>query len=156
MREADDARLAKLAADHLAGMIERPLEPEDEALLLSAMPALKPRAKNLIELAEGALFLFDSVPLAFEDKAQALMDAAPEGLLPAMAETLDALPDWTMESLEAAVRAEAEARALGLGKVAQPLRAALTGRAVSPGIFDVLFLLGRAESLQRIGSAQRT
>ncbi len=155
MREADDARLAKLAADHLAGMIDRPLEPEDQMLLLAAMPALKPRAKNLIELAEGALFLLDTVPLAFEDKAQALIDAAPDGLLASMADTLDALPDWTMDALEAAVRAEAEARDLGLGKVAQPLRAALTGRAISPGIFDVLFLLGRAESLQRIGSALR-
>ena len=156
MREADDARLARLAADHLAGMLERPLESNDEALLLAAMPSLKPRAKNLIELAEGALFLFDTVPLAFEDKAQALIDAAPEGLLAAMATALDKLPKWTMEALEATLRAEAEGRELGLGKVAQPLRAALTGRAVSPGIFDVLFLLGRAESLQRIGSALRT
>ncbi len=155
MREADDARLATLVADHLAGMIERPLEADDEALLLSAMPSLKPRAKNLIELAEGALFLFDSVPLAVEDKAQALIDAAPDGLLAEMADTLAALPEWTMDALEAAVRASAEARELGLGKVAQPLRAALTGRAISPGIFDVLFLLGRAESLQRIGSALR-
>lgn len=153
MREADDARLTKLTADHLAGMIDRPLEPDDEAMLLAAMPALKPRAKNLIELAEGALFLFDTAPLAFEDKAAALIEAAPPGLLAEMADVLDALPEWSMESLEASVRAEAERRELGLGKIAQPLRAALTGRAISPGIFDVLFLLGRAESLLRIRAA---
>ena len=156
MREADDARLAALAADHVAAMLERPLEPEDEAQLLAAMPALKPRAKNMIELAEGAMFLFDTVPLAIEDKAQALIDAAPEGLLSEMVQSLDALPDWTMDSLESAVRAAAEARELGLGKVAQPLRAALTGRAISPGIFDVLFLLGRDESLQRIRATLTT
>jgi glutamyl-tRNA synthetase len=153
MREADDARLAALAADHVAAMLERPLEPEDATQLLAAMPALKPRAKNMIELAEGAMFLFDTVPLAMEDKAQALIDAAPDGLLPEMLQSLDALPDWTMDSLESVVRAAAEARELGLGKVAQPLRAALTGRAISPGIFDVLFLLGRDESLQRIRAA---
>ncbi len=153
MREADDARLAALAADHVAGMIERPLEPGDEARLLAAMPALKPRAKNLIELAEGAMFLFDTVPLTVEDKAQALIDAAPEGVLADLAQALTDLADWTMESLESAVRQAAEARHIGLGKVAQPLRAALTGRAISPGIFDVLFLLGRDESLQRIRSA---
>ncbi len=156
MREADDARLAALAADHVAAMLERPLEPEDEAQLLAAMPALKPRAKNMIELAEGAMFLFDTVPLAIEDKAQALIDAAPDGLLSEMVQSLDALPDWTMDSLESAVRAAAEARELGLGKIAQPLRAALTGRAISPGIFDVLFLLGRDESLQRIRAALTT
>ena len=64
-----------------------------------------------------------------------------------------ALPEWSMESLDSAIRAEAEGRELGLGKLAQPLRAALTGRAISPGIFDVLFLLGRDESLQRIKAA---
>lgn len=153
MREADDVRLTRLTADHLAGMIDRPLEPDDEAMLLAAMPALKPRAKNLIELAEGAQFLFDVVPLAFEDKARALIDAAPAGLLTEMADMLDSLPDWSMDALEAAVRTEAERRELGLGKIAQPLRAALTGRAISPGIFDVLFLLGRAESLLRIRAA---
>jgi glutamyl-tRNA synthetase len=153
MREADDARLAALAANHVASMLERRIEQEDEAQLLAAMPALKPRAKNLIELAEGAMFLFDTVPLAVEDKAQALIDAAPPGLLAEMAQTLDALPEWTMNSLESAVRAAAEAHEIGLGKVAQPLRAALTGRAISPGIFDVLFLLGRDESLQRIRAA---
>lgn len=153
MREADDARLAKICATHVAAMIERPFEPEDEALLARAMPALKPRAKNMVELAENALFLFDQVPLAFEDKARSLIDEAPEGALVALSTRFDALSDWTIAALEVAVRAEAEARAIGLGKLAQPLRAALTGRAISPGIFDVLWYLGREESLQRINAA---
>ena len=153
IREADDARLATLTASHVASMIERPLEAEDEALLLAAMPALKPRAKTLIELAEGARFLFESVPLTFEDKAAQLIEAAPEGLLAEVADAFDALTDWTVESLESAVRTIAEKRELGLGKIAQPLRAALTGRTVSPGIFDVVHLLGREEALQRIRAA---
>ncbi|QJQ33717.1 glutamate--tRNA ligase [Sphingomonas lacunae] len=153
MREADDARLTDIAAFHLGEMLERPLSAGEQSLLLAAMPSLKPRAKTMIELAEGALFLFDSVPLAFEDKAKAAIDAAPPGLLASLLATLEDLPDWTMESLEAALRDAAESKGLGLGKVAQPLRSALTGRAISPGIFDVLFLLGREEALHRIKAA---
>lgn len=153
MREADDTRLADIGAVHLGEMLERPLSQREQELLLAAMPALKPRAKTMIELAEGAMFLFDSVPLAFEDKAKAAIDAAPEGLLASLFSTLDQLPEWTMESLESALRDAAESMGLGLGKVAQPLRSALTGRAISPGIFDVLFLLGREEALHRIKAA---
>jgi glutamyl-tRNA synthetase len=153
MREADDARLADLAAGQVADVIERPLDDADRALLASAMPALKPRAKTLIELAEGALFLFDTVPLTFDEKAASLLTAAPDGLIVTVSDRLAALDNWTMEALDATVRAIAEELGLGLGKVAQPLRAALTGRAISPGIFDVLFLLGRDESLRRLGAS---
>ena len=153
MREADDARLATLCANHLASMLERPLEAEDEALLERAMPALKPRAKTLIELAEGAVFLFDQVPLTYEDKARGQIDEAPEGVLDALANGFAALDDWSIVALEDVVRDEADRRQIGLGKLAGPLRAALTGRTISPGIFDVLWLLGRDESLQRINAA---
>ena len=153
MREAEDSRLATIAAFHVGEMLDRPLSEREESLLLAAMPALKPRAKTMIELAEGAMFLFDSVPLAFEDKAKAAIDAAPEGLLASLFGILESLSEWTMESLESALRDAAESQGLGLGKVAQPLRSALTGRAISPGIFDVLFLLGREEALHRIKAA---
>lgn len=153
MREADDARLATLCANHLASMLEHPLGGEDEALLERAMPALKPRAKTLIELAEGAMFLFDQVPLTYENKARGQIDEAPEDAMLALYNGFAALDIWSIESLESVVRAEAEARQIGLGKLAGPLRAALTGRTISPGIFDVLWLLGRDESLQRINAA---
>lgn len=153
MREADDARLSEIAAFHVGEMLDRPLSAEEQSLLLAAMPSLKPRAKTMIELAEGAMFLFDSVPLAFEDKAKAAIDAAPPGLLALLLGTLEALPNWTMETLESALRDAAESQGVGLGKVAQPLRSAVTGRAISPGIFDVLFLLGREEALHRIKAA---
>lgn len=115
------------------------------------MPSLKVRARTMLEIADGALFLF-AMPEQMDSKARELIDGAPEGLLLEMTESLALLPEWTMESLESHLRSAAENRELGLGKVAQPLRAALTGRAVSPGIFDVLFLLGREESLQRLRS----
>jgi glutamyl-tRNA synthetase len=153
MREADDARLTALATPHVEQRLDRALTADEATQLAAAMPALKGRAKTLIELADGAMFLFEKAPLAFEDKAKALIDGAPAGLLTELEATLTALDDWSMTGLDAAVRAVADGRELGLGKVAQPLRAALTGRAVSPGIFDVLYLLGKTESLQRLHAA---
>lgn len=150
LREADDAWLADLVAPDVARHLGRTLDDAERDVLLAAMPSLKPRAKNLHEIADGALFLYASLPLAMDDKARSLLDEAPSGLLSALAARLRALPDWTPAAVEEAVRAEAEAAGLGLGKVAQPLRAALTGRAMSPGIFDVLLLLGRDESLARL------
>ncbi len=153
IRAADDDRLAEIARPLIEGQRERPLSAEQMALLRAAIPALKPRAKTMVELADGAMFLFDKAPLSLDDKARALVDGAPQGLLDEVATALAALDAWTLESLDQAVRAVAERREIGLGKVAQPLRAAVTGRSVSPGIFDVLFLLGRDESLRRLSTS---
>ncbi|MEJ6008972.1 glutamate--tRNA ligase [Novosphingobium aquae] len=143
LREADDARLASLVAPRMTGAV-------DEALLARAMPVLKVRAKNLNELASGAAFLFAQRPLTIEEKAAALLTDDARGLLAGIAEALRDATDWTTEALEVRVKALAEEWGLGLGKLAQPLRAALTGQTTSPGIFDVLVLLGRGESLARI------
>ena len=123
----------------------------DWQMLERALPALKPRANTLIELLDKAQFLFVRRPLDIEPKAQKLLDVEAKGRLSDVAARLEALEDWTTLSLEAALRAYCEEAGLGLGKIAQPLRAALTGQAASPGIFDVLALLGREESLGRIG-----
>ena len=145
LREAGDARLARLVADRL-GVADAPALD----LLARAMPALKPRAANLNELADGARFLFARRPLPVEEDARTLLSGdAPVTLARAHA-ALDAVQHWDTEAVEAAVRAVAEAAGLKLGQVAQPLRVALTGRRTSPGIFDVLALLGRDESLARI------
>ena len=128
---------------------------EAMALLAQAMPSLKPRAKTLNEIAEGAEFLFKASPLDFDDKAIALLDDSARELLGKTADALDSVPSWTIEAIEEAIRRVAEEVGLGLGKVAQPLRAALTGRTVSPGIFDVLFLLGKDRSLERLADARQ-
>ena len=154
LREADDARLADLVAPRVEKLVGRALDGVDRDLLMRAMDALKPRAKTLDEIADGATFLFQGDPLPVDEKAAEVLKAAPEGLLAAVTARLRGLDDWTTEELDAAVRAEAEAAELGLGKLAQPLRAALTGRTVSPGIFDVLLLLGREVSLARLDAAQ--
>ena len=144
IREAGNERLADLIAPKLE------LTGDQQALLVRAMPELKARAKDLNELAEGARFLFDTRPLHLDDAAAALITEEAQPVLRAAHETLSGLDDWTHDSTDAALRAIAESQGLKLGKVAQPLRAALTGRTTSPGIFDVLVLLGKGESLSRI------
>jgi glutamyl-tRNA synthetase len=120
------------------------------AKLLAAMPGLKERAKTLIELLDGANFLFAARPLQLDAGAAAILAnggrAHIANLLPALA----ALKSWSAARTEATVREYADRAALKLGQVAQPLRAALTGRATSPGIFDVLEVLGQEESLARL------
>ena len=150
LREASNGRLAGLAAPRLEKSLGRALSTEELELLSKAMEGLKPRAKNLNELAEGAAFLVEQRPLAPDEKAAALLSGDAPALLARVHGALSALDEWTAETTEAAVRAVAETAGVKLGQVAQPLRAALTGRATSPGIFDVLVWLGREESLGRI------
>jgi glutamyl-tRNA synthetase len=119
------------------------------AKLLRALPGLKERAKTLVELLAGARFLFAERPLALDAKAEQILakDGAPRlhALLPVLGTS-----DWTASALEAAVKTYATDNGIKLGDLAQPLRAALTGTNTSPGIFDVLEVLGREESLARI------
>ena len=150
IREADDRRLAALIDHRIEGALNRGLDAGDVDLLARAMAVLKPRAKDLNELAEGALFLFKTRPLDMDEKAEALLERSARDLLALVHDRLSRAAEWTAEATEQAVREVAEAEGVKLGQVAQPLRAALTGRATSPGIFDVLMLLGRDESLARV------
>jgi glutamyl-tRNA synthetase len=144
IREADDERLASLVAPRFD------LSGEQKALLLRAMPELKARAHTLNQLAESARFLFAERPLDIEEGAATLLTSEARDLLGSAHARLGALAEWDAGSLEAAIRDVAEGSGVKLGKLAQPLRAALTGRTTSPGIFEVLVLLGRDESLARI------
>jgi glutamyl-tRNA synthetase len=143
IRAADDARLAALVAPRIGA------EADVDRLTL-AMPVLKTRARDLIELADGAGFLFRQRPLLLTEAAEALLTADARSLLGRLSERLRGEHLWTTENLEANLKDYAEAHGLGLGKLAQPLRAALTGQTTSPGIFDVLALLGKEESLARL------
>jgi glutamyl-tRNA synthetase len=130
--------------------IAKKLTPEVRAKLLAAMPNLKERAKTLVELLDAAGFLWADRPLPLDDKAKALLTAEAREMIGVLVPQLEASPDWSTASTEAAVRTFAEVMGLKLGSVAQPLRAALTGRTTSPPIFDVLTVLGRSESLARL------
>jgi len=146
IREADDARLADLVIPRLGFA----LSDEQRDLLRRSMASLKPRAANIVELAQGTTFLFATRPLPIDEDAAPLLAGDAPALLTRVHAALDAVKSWDTGVLEDAVRRVAEEAAVKLGQVAQPLRAALTGRRTSPGIFDVLVLLGRDESLGRI------
>ena len=146
MRAADDTYLTNA----LAGFMQSPFPPPTHARIVRLMPGLKERAKTLKELAEGVAFLLAERPLTLDDKASQLLNPQAQEILRGLAATLGAVPEWTAAAIEAAVRAYAADTGLKLGQAAQPLRAALTGRAVSPGIFDVIEVLGRTEALARI------
>jgi len=137
---------------HLAGGAElaAKLTPTLRQQLLMAMPSLKERAKTLVDLIDSAGFLFAARPIPLDDKATALLTPDARQLLQDVAAELSAVDPWTPEATEHAVRSFAERRGAKLGTVAQPLRAALTGRTTSPGIFEVLAVLGKAESMARL------
>ncbi len=143
IRAAEDQTLVEL-------MLPRLPEFADASLLAKAVPVLKTRAKNLDELVEGAGFLFAKRPLEMTEKAAKLLDDDGRKRLSLISERLGQENSWTIEALEASTKALAEDLGLGLGKLAQPMRAALTGTTTSPGIFDVLVLLGREEALARL------
>ncbi|MBX3578022.1 MAG: glutamate--tRNA ligase [Rhizobiaceae bacterium] len=127
------------------------LDDRTTAQLRAAMPGLKERAKTLVELADGAMFLFATRPLTLDEKAAALLSDQGRSVLTGVHDALRAvLGEWSAATTEAAVREFAARTGLKLGAAAQPLRAALTGRSTSPGVFDVLAVLGRDESLARI------
>ena len=126
------------------------LSPALREKLIAAMPGLKERAKTLVELIESARYLYADRPLPLEEKAGAQMTPEARAVLGRVARDLAMVDPWSAEGAEAAVRAFAERSGAKLGAIAQPLRVALTGRTTSPGIFDVLAVLGKAESLARI------
>ena len=149
IREADDQRLAGLVAPRLG------LSADQEALLVRAMPELKARAHNLNQLADGAGFLFAQRPISVDPHAGELLGGEARPLLARVHAALAQLADWEHDALDAAVRDVADEAGVKLGKIAQPLRAALTGKTTSPGIFDVLLLLGRDESLARMSDQMK-
>ncbi len=118
--------------------------------LLRAMPGLKERAKTLVELTESAAYLFAARPLAIDPKAEEILAGGGREVVAGLLPGLEALPEWNAATIEATVRDYAEREGLKLGKAAQPLRAALTGKTTSPGVFDVLDVLGRDETLARL------
>ncbi|MBR0872513.1 glutamate--tRNA ligase [Bradyrhizobium tropiciagri] len=155
IRQSDDQSLVtqfESVLDYIpeGAALKAKLNDTTRAQLLRAMPSLKERAKTLIELISGAYFIFADRPLELDPKAAALLTPETRALIGRLRTALEAVNDWTAETTEAAMRNFAEQNNLKLGAVAQPLRVALTGRTTSPGIFDVLAVLGRQECLARL------
>ncbi|MDA8232320.1 MAG: glutamate--tRNA ligase [Magnetospirillum sp.] len=152
LRQADDGRLTALVQPLVEARLGHAVDAEGERRLRAAMTGLKERAKTLAELADSALFLVRARPLAMDDRAAKLLEEG-AGDLAAFRAVLGSVASWTKDALEDSARRFAEERNLKLGKVAQPVRAALTGASVSPPVFEVMEILGRDESLGRIDDA---
>jgi glutamyl-tRNA synthetase len=156
LRGCDDAALVtkiEQLLPYLAGgdRLAKKLNVGLRASLVAAMPGLKERAKTLVELIDSAGYIHADRPIPIDSKAAAVLTPDARALLGELMADLENLAPWNGETLEAALRRFADQRDLKLGSVAQPLRAALTGRTTSPGIFDVLTVLGQAESIARLG-----
>jgi glutamyl-tRNA synthetase len=154
IRESDDERLVDLISAFLAEAGET-VDKSAKAVLIRAMPSLKQRAKTIVELSDNASFLVKRRPIPIDDKATKFLTGEPRDTLARLLPVLETVEPWTEAALEEAVRRFADEEGVGLGKVAQPLRAALTGATKSPGIFDVLAALGRDASLGRLADALR-
>ncbi|HWM61311.1 MAG TPA: hypothetical protein VNN98_04125, partial [Rhizomicrobium sp.] len=148
IRETADATLVAEVTAFLARE-PRILSMTARGRLQAAMPVLKERAKTLVELIQGAEFLFTDGPRTLDEAAAKLLISEGRATLAAVLPALEAT-NWTASELEAAARAYADQNGLKLGQAAQPLRAALTGKASSPPLFEMLALLGREESLIRL------
>ena len=154
MRASSDAELVDAIAELLVvNTGERGLPNNMNPLLhdqlMTAMPGLKDRAKTLVELVDQAYYLYAVRPLTLEAKATLLIEAGRD-IMRDCRPRLAALDVWTVESIEVAIRQEVDEKGIKLGQIAQPLRATLTGRSTSPGLFDVMAVLGQSECLARI------
>ncbi len=153
IREAEDDRLVELILPGLENELGETVGEAARQRLLNGMSGLKERAKNMLELIENALFYVRKRPLSLNQKAAKILDAEGRGMIEHIRPHLAQLEDWSREGIETAARDVAAAAAAKLGAVAQPLRAALTGSNVSPGIFEVMEVLGQDETLGRLDDA---
>jgi glutamyl-tRNA synthetase len=152
LRATDDAELARLVAQRLTAAGHR-VDAAAFARLSAGMAGLKPRAVTLVDLAERASFYVAARPLRLSEKAARLLDPAACERLTDMLQALSEVRDWEPAGLEQVTRGRAEALGVKLGQLAQPLRASLTGADASPGLFEVMAVLGRDETLRRIADA---
>ncbi len=150
LKNSDPAHVAR----HLNWPMGRlGIDPTQGPALTEVVKAFRERSKTLHDMAQASAFLYQEVD-SYEDKAAAKhLNAEAEAPLQRLQERLGDVPQWRAEPIHAAIEAVAAGLDLNLGKVAQPLRVAVSGGAVSPPIDITLELLGREKTLRRIGRA---
>jgi glutamyl-tRNA synthetase len=151
IRAADAGRIEALSLPHVEALLERPLNDEERAIFHAALPELQARATTLVDLAEASLFFF-SPPTAYTDQAAKMLQEAKDWL-PSLTDALRSVSPFDAAHIEAACKAYGEAHGLKLGKVMNPLRAAVTGSHASPSMFHILPLLGKEETIKRLRAA---
>lgn len=149
LRASDDEELLDEVTAYIASQNGSPLTDAQQRLFLQAMSGLKERAKVIPDIIEMAHFFLGSRPFDPDENAARILDGETRYMLERLTSRLRNV-NWETEFLEAELRDFAQSEDLKLGKVAQPLRAALTGRTVSPSVFDVMAIIGRDEGLARL------
>lgn len=150
IRHTEDSDLMSQLQPQLSELLGGEPDPVGLKRLELLLPSLKPRAKDLVEMAESAKFLFRQRPLKLDNKAAKLINRDSQAIISKLIDELESLATWEIEALEAQIHSFSDRQSLKMGKIAQPLRAMLTGSTISPGIFDVLFSLGQEETLARL------
>ena len=153
IRHADVDYLVSLILPIIQKNFKGKLADQGVDRLKNGMVSLRERAKNILELAENATFYALPRPISYDAKATKLLTGSAVALLEELRSAFSNLQDWVQTELETVVNDHALATEAKLGKIAQPLRAAVTGRTVSPGIFEVLEILGKDEVLGRLDDA---
>ena len=149
---SEDADLVAQIAGHLALTGQAPLSQAQHDGVLKAMYCLKDRARSLPDILDKARFVLENRPIPLEAAAAAALDAVSRGILVELTAQLQHAT-WDRDTLEGVLNAAAASRGLGFGKLAGPLRAALSGRTVSPSVFDMMLVIGREETLARLTDA---
>jgi len=154
IREMADAELMPLVLPLVEKKIGGPIDALGLKRIEAGLNGVKQRSRTLVELADNLVFYARSgAPAIADDKARGMLTADAKALLGKLATALQGENDWSEKTMEDAIRRFAEAQGVKLGQVAQPLRVALTGSTASPGIFEVLSVLGPAEAHQRLVTA---
>ncbi|MBS0520565.1 MAG: glutamate--tRNA ligase [Proteobacteria bacterium] len=154
LREMPDSELLPLVLPKLEAKIGAGVDAAGRQRLERGLNGVKQRSRTLVELVDNLLFYArGGAPAIVDDKARALLTSEGKALLGKLASALENESDWHEKQMEEAIRRFAEAQGVKLGQVAQPLRVALTGSTVSPGIFEVLSVLGPDETRQRLVAA---
>lgn len=150
LKECTAQSLADLSQPFLEAHINRPLTGTEINTWHRAVELLKDRSKTMVDVAKGGAFFVATRPIPLEEKAKNILAKTDKNVLTGLHSTLQAIPDWSLEAIEGGIKQAAETLELGFGKVAQPLRAATCGQMASPALFDVLYILGKDETLARL------
>ncbi|HUX79781.1 MAG TPA: glutamate--tRNA ligase, partial [Alphaproteobacteria bacterium] len=150
LREAENERLVTLVIPFIENKYGISVTTEARDLLRRGMTGLKQRAKTLVELADNSVFYITPQPL--DESAQKILNEEGIEILKVMLSRLLCFPEtsWTELGLEDYIRTIAGERSLNLTKATQPLRAALVGKTVSPSVFDVMHVLGKDRTIERL------
>ncbi len=153
LRHYDNGTLYELIENDIQKLLQRDLSPQEKNNILQGLNGIKERSKTLIELAEQTLIYTNSTQIPYDEKAIKFINNEQLAIFHTVKRGLSDLDNWQLPTIEELFRNIATEMDIKLGKIAQPIRAALTGSIVSPSIFEIIFIIGTTEAIKRIDYA---